>query len=94
MLGGSIGRTSQLALVKIKNSMKKAVRKIKRNCLKAAEKKTEVKEGDLFKGRANFPIKEIKKGVRTKVGKFLEGNHSFLMSQEKQKVVIKQKNIF
>ena len=48
--------------------MEKEVKEIKGNCLKAAEKKTEVKEG-----------------------KFLEGKHICLLSQEKQKAVIKQK---
>ena len=72
--------------------MTKAVKEIKGSFLKATEKKTEVKAGNFCKGRVNFPLRELRKDVRKKVGKFLKGKHSFLMSHEKQKVVIKQKH--
>ena len=71
--------------------MTKTIKEIKGNCLNVAEKKTEVKARKFCKGRVNFPLRELRKVVRTKAEKFLEGKHSFLMSQEKQKVVIKQK---
>ena len=60
--------------------MTKAIKEIKGNCLKLAEKQTEVKAGKSCKGRANLPLRELTKAGRRKVGKFLEGNNSFLMS--------------
>ena len=71
--------------------MTKAVKEIKGSFLKATEKKTEVKAGNFCKGRVNFPLRELRKDVRTKERNFLEGKHRFLRSQEKQKVFIKQK---
>ena len=63
--------------------MTKVVKEIKGNCLKVAEKKIEVKAGNLCKGRVNFPLRELKKAVRKKEGMFMEGRHGFLLSQEK-----------
>ena len=63
--------------------MTKADKGIKRNCPEAAEKQTEVKAGKFCKGRAQLPLRELRKVVRRNAGKFLEGKHNFLMSQEK-----------
>ena len=46
--------------------MTKTIREIKGNCLKAAEKQTEVKEGNFCKWRAQFPLREHRKDVRKK----------------------------
>ena len=70
--------------------MTKAVRRIKGNYLKATENWIEVKEGKFCKGRAHFPLKELRKAVRRKEGKFLKAKNNFLMSQEKQKTIIAQ----
>ena len=71
--------------------MTKAVKEIKGNCLKVAEKQIEVKLGKFCKGRENFPLRELTKDVRRKEGKFLEGKSSFLLSQEKNNAIITQK---
>ena len=63
--------------------MKKVVKEIKGNCLKAAEKQTEVKVGNFCEGRVDLPLRELTKAVRRKVGKFLEGKNNFVMIQEK-----------
>ena len=62
--------------------MTKTVREIKGKCLKVAEKKTEVKAGNFCKGRVQFPLRELRKSKRTKVGNFWEGKHSFLMETQ------------
>ena len=46
--------------------MTKAVKEIKENCLKVAEKKIEVKARNLCKGRVNFPLRELTKAVQRK----------------------------
>ena len=47
---GALGKGSQLSLVKIRKSMTKENRRIKGSCLKSVEMRTEVKEGNYFKG--------------------------------------------
>ena len=71
--------------------MTKAIKEIKGNCLKVAEKQIEVKLGKFCKGRENFPLRELTKYVRRKAWFFLEGKNNFLMSQEKKKAAITQK---
>ena len=66
---GALGKASQLSLVKIRNSMTKARKRIKGSFLKAEKE-------ERGKSRKVFFFKERK---------------SFLMSQEKHKVVITQK---
>ena len=46
--------------------MTKADKRIKESCPKAAEKQIEVKVGNFCKGRANLPLRELKKDVRRK----------------------------
>ena len=71
--------------------MTKENRTIKGSCLKAAEKKTEVKERNYLKGEGVISSYGAQKICKRKEGKFLKGKNSFLMSQEKQKAVITQK---
>ena len=49
--------------------MKKEVKEIKGNCLKAAEKKTEVKEGKFCKGRREFSSQRTQKSYKYKTRK-------------------------
>ena len=90
----AVGKYSQLALVKIKKSMTKTNRRIKGSCLQAAEKKTEVKVGKYFKGDGVVSSYGAQKSCKRKEGKFLKEIKGFLMTQEKQKVVITQRGIF
>ena len=78
----ALGKASQLALVKIRKSMTKENRRIKGSFLKEVENKTEVKVGNYCKGRAYFPLKELRTLVRTKAENFWEGKHSFLMENQ------------
>ena len=74
--------------------MTKANKRIKGSFLKATKKQTEVKERKYFKGEGVVSSYGAQKICKRKAGKFLKGNNSFFMSQEKQKVVITQKKLF
>ena len=88
---GALGKASQLALVKIRKSMTKSNRRVKGSFLKAAEKKTEVKVGNYFKGEGAISSYGAQKSCKRKEGNFLKERNSFLMTHEEQRVVINQK---
>ena len=70
---GALGKASQLALVKIRKSMTKANRRIKGSFLKAAEKQTEVKAGNSFKGEGAVSSYGVQKICKRKARKLLKG---------------------
>ena len=80
-----MGKASQLALVKIRKSIKKANRRINGSYLKA------IKSRKVFQREGLVCSYGSQKSYKRKAGKFLKERKSFLMTQEKKKVVIIQK---
>ena len=82
----TMGKASQIALVKITKSMTKANRRINGSFLKvvkSSKKQTEVKVGKYFKGEGAVSSYGSQKSCKRKAGKFFKERKSFLMTQEK-----------
>ena len=73
---GALGKSSQLALVKIRKSMTKAKRRIKRSCLKA-EKEDRGKSRKVFQRGGHSFLLWISEKLYGKTRKVFEGMKKF-----------------